>query len=174
MNCGRVYIWLPDSSNPLGGRVTQEVVPLKGLDTNGHGEGRLRGRYVHVRNAGMINETDQATGLVRPVPIGDAQPNNEGDFVFEPGRGGGRVDKVISPEPDFQWRYIQASHFGEVNSYYHLNGIAEYIDELLHRLGAASLPPITALVNAHHAATEEQGIRDGVRRTIDHYREGKH
>jgi len=164
MNCGRVYIWLPDSSNPLGGRVTQEVVPLKGLDTNGHGEGRLRGRYVHVRNAGMINETDQATGLVRPVPIGDAQPNNEGDFVFEPGRGGGRVDKVISPEPDFQWRYIQASHFGEVNSYYHLNRIAEYIDELLHRLGAASLPPITALVNAHHAATEEQGIRDGVRR----------
>src|ERR1700704_1794125 len=103
MNSGRVYIWVPDSSNPLGGRVIQEVVPLKCLDTNSHGGGRLRGRYVHVRNVGMINETDEATGGVRSVPIGDAQPNGEDDFVFEPGRGGGRVDKVTSPEADFRW-----------------------------------------------------------------------
>ena len=33
------------------------------------------------------------------------------------------------------------------------------------RLSRASpLPPITAVVNAHHAATETDGVRDGVRR----------
>src|SRR2546425_8150827 len=45
--------------------------------------------------------------------IGDAQPNAEGDYVFEPGRGGGRMDKVVLADRDFRWRYIQASHRSE-------------------------------------------------------------
>jgi hypothetical protein len=136
---------------------------------------------VRVRNAGEINEPVLASGGTRTVPIGDAVPNAEGDFLFEPGRGGGRIDKVnwagssasptevlesgVSfPEPQFRWRYIQASHFGEVNTYFHLNLIAAYIDSLLRELGAPSLPRVNAAVNAHHAVTERQGVRDGLRR----------
>ena len=89
MNRGRVYVWLPDSAHPLGGRVTKEVVPLSNLDLEGAGQGRLWGRYLRVRNAGWVNEADPLTGQIRPTPLGDAQPDAKGDFLFEPGRGGG-------------------------------------------------------------------------------------
>jgi hypothetical protein len=96
--------------------------------------------------------------------LGDAEPDAHGDFCFEPGRGGGRMDKVVLAAPDFRWRYIQASRFGEVNTYFHLDGIAAYVDGLLRELGAPSLPLVTAVVTAHPAATERDGRRDGVRR----------
>ena len=181
MNCGRVYTWLPDSSNPLGGRVAARVVPLFRLDTEGKRSSRLCGRHVRVRNGGEIYEPDPANGNVRSEAIGDAQPNAGGDFLFEPGRGGGRVDKVVFvgsspslaeylesgvpfPEPEFRRRYIQASHFGEVNTYFHLDLIATYVHDLLRELGAMPLPQVTAVVSAHHAITERNGVRDGLRR----------
>jgi hypothetical protein len=97
------------------------------------------------------------------VTLGNARPDAGGDFLFEPGRGGGRIDRVKIAEPDFRWRYIQASRFGEVNTYFHLDRIATYIQELLDELGGAPLPRVTAVVTAHHAATEHDGLRDGVR-----------
>lgn len=164
MRCGRVYVWIPDPTSLLGGRVTAALVPLLRLDTDGEGSGRLWGCYVRVRNGGVTNEPDMGTDVIRAVPIGDARPNVAGDFLFEPGRGGGRIDKVMLAAPDFRWRYVQASHFGEVNTYFHLDRIATYLDDLLCELGTPPLPRITAVVNAHHAATEKDGIRDGVRR----------
>ncbi len=161
---GRVYLWGPDPGSAIGGRVTAAVVPLLRLDTSGEGSGRLWGCYVRVRNGGAVNESDGVTGAVRAVAIGDARPNAEGDFLFEPGRGGGRIDKVVIADPDFRWRYVQASHFGEVNTYFHLDRIAAYVDDLCRELGAPPLPRVTAVVNAHHAATERGGVRDGVRR----------
>lgn len=181
MKRGRVYVWTPDPTRALGGHVTATVVPLLHLETHGEGSGRLWGRYVRVRNGGAVNEPGPFTGMPRAVPIGDAQPNAEGDFLFEPGRGGGRIDKVVlvgvtSPlaeilesgvpfsEPELRWRYIQACHFGEVNTYFHLDRIAAYVDDLFRELGAPPLPRVTAVVNAHHAATEQEGFRDGLRR----------
>src|ERR1700680_2063195 len=90
---GRVYRWIPDAANRLGGRVTAGTAPLPRLDTTGEGRGRLWGRHVRVKNGGEINEP--SNGRVRIVPIGDARPNAAGDFFFEPGRGGGRIDKVV-------------------------------------------------------------------------------
>lgn len=164
MSYGRVYTWIFRPDSMFNGRVAKTIVPLLRLDTQEDGRKRLWGQYVRVRNGGTVNELDPATGTVRAVPIGDAQPDAEGNFLFEPGRGGGRMDKIVLAEPDFRWRYIQASRFGEVNTYFHLDHIAAYVDTLLHEVGAQSLPPITAVVNAHHAATEKDGIRDGVRR----------
>jgi hypothetical protein len=160
---GRVYVWIPDPASMLGGRVTASIVPLLRLDTEGEGSGRLWGMHVLVRNVGEVNEPDPANGGVRAVPIGDARPNAEGDFLFEPGRGGGRMDKVALSRPQWRYRYIEASHFGEVNTYFHLDRIADYVNDLLCELGAPLLPRVTAVVNAHHAATERDGIRDGVR-----------
>lgn len=162
---GRVYVWAPGPGGTLGGSVMASIEPLARLDREGEGRGRLWGRHVRVRNGGEVNEPRPANRGVRSVPIGDASPNQEGDFVFEPGRGGGRLDKVVLPDADLRWRYIQASHFGEVNTYFHLDRIAAYVNDLLRQLGCAPLPRVTAVVHAHHAVTEKDGIRDGVRGT---------
>lgn len=178
---GRVYLWIPDSRSTLGGHVTVSSVPLPRLDTPVEVRSRLWGRHVRVRNGGEINAPLGSKSGSRIVPISDALPNADGNFIFEPGRGGGRIDKVNGdgasappaeflesgvpfPEPEFRWRYIQAAHFGEVNTYFHLDRIAAYIDGLLRQLGAPSLPRVTAVVNAHHAVTERAGIRDGLER----------
>ena len=163
MRCGRVYIWQPDPAETHGGRITEEVVPLMHLETTGECDGRLVGCYVRVRNGGEINEPAAGTGEIRPTPIGDARPDAEGDFLFNPWRGGGRMDKVQLAMPDMRQRYIDASHFGETNTYYHLDRIASYVNGLLGELGEPPLPRVVAVVNAHHAATERNGVRDGLR-----------
>jgi hypothetical protein len=160
--------------------LTASVVSLRHLDVSANEAGGLSGRFVRVRNGGAVYEPDPKTKDVRAVPLGDARPDTEGDLLFEPGRGGGRVDKVVFsggsssqteylesgvpfPEPEFRRRYIAASRFGEVNTYFHVDRIATYIHELLGELGCAPLPRVTAVVTAHPAATEQDGIRDGVR-----------
>src|ERR1700704_5369716 len=160
MSNGHVYVWTPDSSEQLGGRLEKLVVPLPGLTADVEGKPRLWGRFVWVRTGGWVN-IPAADGGIRAVPIGDAQPDEQGNFCFEPGRGGGRMDKVNLADSDFRMRYIHASHFGEVNTYYHLHRIASHLEVLLKELGAPKLPPVVAVVNAHHAATEQNGIRDG-------------
>ena len=165
MKLGCVYLWHLDPGHPLGGRVAPAVVPLPRLDDPGEGPPRLLGRHVRVRNGGACNDPDPASGALRAAPIGDAAPDEAGDFLFEPGRGGGRLDKLERADPDFLGRYVQASHFGEVNTYFHLDLIASYVDGLLRELGASSLPAVVAVVNAHHAAAPRpDGTRDGVRR----------
>src|ERR1700737_2523604 len=106
MNDGRVYIWTLNPTSAFDGCVTVTVMPLLRLDPHEEGKGYLWGHHVCVRNGGGLHELGLATGAIRPVPIGDAQPNAEGDFLFEPGRGGGRIDKVALAESDFRWRYI--------------------------------------------------------------------
>ena len=162
MNEGRVYRWISDGDNPLGGRVRKSVVPLPALTLDPDGRPHLSNRFVRVNNGGGVHVSDPQTGMARAVAIGNAEPDESGDFLFEPGRGGGRLDKLMLAEPHFRERYIQASHFGEVNTYYHLTRIASYVEELLTELGGAHLPQVTAVVNAHHAATEDCGMRDGV------------
>jgi hypothetical protein len=162
MNRGRVYLWTPERSGSLGGAVTAEVVLLPRLEAGGKSGVRLRGRFVVVRNGGAVNEPDPLGAGVRATRLGDAEPDAAGDFLFAPGRGGGRIDKVAVAEPDFRGRYIQAARFGEVNTYFHVDRIAAYVDGLLQKLGAVSLPRVIAVVTAHPAATEEAGVRDGV------------
>jgi poly-gamma-glutamate capsule biosynthesis protein CapA/YwtB (metallophosphatase superfamily) len=165
MNKGRVYLWSPDRQHPLGGRVDRANISLPDLARDLEGRVCLTSRLVRVRNGGSVNAPETQAGMPRAVAIGDAEPDQNGDFLFEPGRGGGRMDKVTLTEADFRGRYIRASRFGEVNTYYHLTRIASYVEELLDELGGARLPQVTAVVNAHHAATEACGIRDGVRGT---------
>lgn len=161
-SCGCVHLWIHNPQTFMGGHVSTRVVPLLRLNGQEEGKGRLWGQYVRVRNGGEINEPDPTNGGVRVMPIGDAQPDAEGDFLFVPSQGGGRLDKVVLATPECLHRYVQASHFGEVNAYFHLDRIAAYVDGLLDQLGHPSLPKVTAIVNAHHAATERDGLRDGV------------
>jgi hypothetical protein len=162
MNRGRVYLWTPERSGSVGGAITAAVVPLPRLEAGGKSGVRLRGRFVVVRNGGAVNEPDPLGAGVRATRLGDAEPDAAGDFLFAPGRGGGRIDKVAVAEPDFRGRYIQAARFGEVNTYFHVDRIAAYVDGLLQKLGAVSLPRVVTVVTAHPGAVEQDGVRDGV------------
>ena len=163
MTRGRVYEWIPDRKRPLGGSARVALVPLGKLEA----PHELVGKYVRVENAGQMNVPGPCEGEIARVPLENAVADSNGDFSFEQGRGGGRMDKTPLADPDFRWRYVQASHFGEVNVYFHVDRMASYFDEHLSALGARSLPRVTAVVNAHHAATEidATGERDGVRGT---------
>jgi hypothetical protein len=157
---GRVYVWIPDADAPLGGRLSLEVVPLPRLLSQGTSAAKLSGTFVEVHNGGALNALE-VDGTLFPLALGDAQPSVEGEFLFEPARGGGRVDNRDVPGPNRRARYIEAARFGEVNTYYHTDLIAAYLDGLLRELGRSSLPPVIVRVNAHHAATETAGARDG-------------
>jgi hypothetical protein len=160
---GQVYMWVEDPKRPAGRRVERAVVELPRLEM--HNGTALTGRYVTVHNGGTVTASADEFGTMQTVDIGDARPNADGDFLFEPGKGGGRLDLTDNPAEDFLWRYIQSSHFGEVNTYFHLDRVAAHVDELLHELGAPSLPRVTAIATAHNSASYiEVGIRDGARR----------
>src|SRR5262245_38513082 len=162
MNRGYVHEWIADPVHPLGGLIATRVVDLARLDSDGRGLGRLWGRFVRVRNASIVNRPDPVTTLPKAVPVGDALPNSDGDFIFDPGRGGARIDKKCIRSPKYLNRYISASHFGEVNVYFHIDRVASYVADLLRHLGAAPLPRVIAVVNAHGAAVDvSRGLRDG-------------
>lgn len=162
---GSVYHWELGEGDGTPARAVRAVVELRNLTSGSNGPEHLTGRFVSVRNAGVINQPDAATGAPVPVPLGDARPDREGHFLFEAGRGGGRVDRVTLADEGFRWRYVQAARFGEVNVYHHVDRIASYAQTLLSELGGPELPPVIAVVNAHHAAiAAPDGDRDGVYR----------
>ncbi|RTM07740.1 MAG: hypothetical protein EKK31_10755 [Hyphomicrobiales bacterium] len=167
MNRGLVYLWRPDVALPLGGHVEKGLVDLGRLDLDTDGRPRLRNELVEVRNGGRRYRLDPASGNYEDIAVGDAKPDDYGDFCFEAGKGGGRLDKYPFAPEDFQQRYVQAAHFGEVNTFYHLHRISAYIDGLLRSLGEPSLPPVVAVVNAHHAVTTTNGVKDGLHRGED-------
>lgn len=154
---GRVYLWEPDRRRPLGGALRLALAPLPRLAGSGEA---LVGTHVAVRNAAVIHVPGDG-GTLEPWPLGSATPDASGDFVFDPGRGGGRLDKGPGT-PDFRERYVQSARFGEVNTYFHLDRIAAYVDGLLRELGVPSLPRVVAVVNAHPGIVEcAPGVRDG-------------
>ncbi len=68
MNRGQVYLWIPDSQNPLGGKVQKAIVPLSALTPDPEGRVRLSNRLVRVCNGGWVNVPDFHGG-VRAVAI---------------------------------------------------------------------------------------------------------
>lgn len=163
MPLGRVYEWIPNRSLELGGTAVVSDVELQRLDEGDAGAARLWGKHVRVRNAGMMSEPGDEPGSVVPVALGDATPDEKGDFRFEPHRGGPRLDKYRLRSRKYRLRYFEAARFGEVNTYFHLDRIAEYVGGLLREIDAPAIPTVTAIVNAHHAAVPHaDGTRDGV------------
>lgn len=159
---GQVYLWTPDPSNQLGGFITKETVPLTDMNDSPTHSTFLENRFVSVENAGMVNIPTEDGGFLS-VPMGNAIPDENGNFIFEPYNGGGRMDKQPYVEEYRREKNIQASHFGEVNSFYHVNLIATYVDKLLSVLGEPSLPKVKVIVHAHQSLYSENEPRDGVK-----------
>lgn len=143
---GRVYTWTRDRSREIGGFIKEDSVPLLHLDPSN--PQRLTGRYVIVRDAGVVKEVD-SDRFERLVAIGDAVSDSNGNFLFKPYNGGESVDTVLTRDDPRRERFVEASRFGEVNAYYHIDLIASYIDELFHELRQPSIPRVTVVVNAH-------------------------
>ncbi len=158
---GRVYVWIPEPKNPRGGRVALSVVPLPNLERSTE-EAFLTGRFVKVNNGATVLKADPSDGKPRVWKLGSAKPAPDGTLIFEPGIGGGRIDKDGPVDGGVLERYIEAARFGEVNSYFHVDRIATSVQELLAGLVSSSLPRVTAVVHAHAAGVEEGGVRDGV------------
>lgn len=163
---GRVYRWRPQRHPDSDQHLELALEPLHYLDVRPVNGCYLSGRYVEVDNVGEINVPVGKNGGFEPRAMGNAAPDENGQFLFDPGIGGGRLDKVNLAEPGMRARYVEAARFGEVNAYYHVTRMAEHINELLAQLGEKSLPKVRVLINAHHAATEREGQRDGVRGKI--------
>lgn len=155
MKRGRVYVWVPDPARPLGGSVRVTVVPLERLESKAEMAPRLSGRFVSVHNAGMLKPW-AAGGSI--VPMGDAAPDASGDFMFVPEDGGARVDQPGAVDPEARRSYLEASRFGEVNTYYHLDRMAAYVNALLAQLHAPPLPRVVARVNAHSGVSAADGM----------------
>ena len=163
MSDGRVYVWEPSDSEFSGGRLGLATVPLDHLDPAPPDDVRLSGRFVEVVNGGWIVEAGGGDRSRCCMPIGDARADAQGNFVWEPAAGGGRRAKTgirASVDPG---ACVSASHFGEVNAYYHLTRMAERVDALLSRLGERPLPKTRAVVNAHAVPEGHVDGRETVR-----------
>lgn len=160
---GQVYIWESDSSNPHGGFVTKAIVDLLRIDVTIDDQTKLSGQHVVIENAGEVYNKDKESGSLLPGFMESAQPDMDGNFIFEPHNGGGRMDNEPTLATYRQRKNLEAAHFGEVNAYFHIDKMAHYIDNLLSSLGERSLPRVKAVVNAHPAVIEKNGVRDGVR-----------
>src|SRR5262249_4696319 len=108
MNLRRGHVLVRDPGVPLGGKVVTPVLPLERLD---EGAGRLSGQFVRVHNAAWLNEPGRDGEAVEPAPVGDARPDDHGDFLFDHGRGGPRVDKYTLRSAKYRKRYVEAAHF---------------------------------------------------------------
>ena len=161
MTKGRVYLWEADASEFIGGRVRLADVPLAYLDPAAPGQRRLSGRFVEIVNAGRLPAPNGNASSPTSTPIGDATPNALGDFLFDPAAGGPSPSKMAAPSKRRMEAMISASHFGEVNAYYHITRMAERIDALLAHLGERPLPKVRALVNAYEVSALPSDQKNG-------------
>ncbi len=162
MKEGRVYF--PGEN----GSVLLDVRPLPRLLA----PDRLIGEYVEVRNGASVPSADDPSRANR-VPC--AAPNEQGDFLFMPGRGGARMDRAKVNQKRVQY-CIETSHFAEVNTYFHLDRIAHYLNGLLAEMGVRPIPRVIAVVHAHdacrHVTPADGKMRQGGLRPFQggHYR----
>src|SRR5262245_4522084 len=109
MRVGRVYVWETDPDSPYDGRVRCDAVPLARLDRHDGESDRLCGRHVRVRSAGVLPSSGPRNQSGPPIAIGDAAPNADGDFLFDPEHGGPRIDRISAADSDAIDRCIQAA-----------------------------------------------------------------
>ena len=140
MATGSVYIWERSDSDFTGGRVYLSQVELPHLRRDGAKPAGLRGRYVDVICDGFPSELSVADGEGQTAKVGEALPDERGDYIFNPFGGG------IFGE---QAGYESAWRFGQVNVYYHVSLMAQRMNEALRLLGEGPLPKVRAIVNAH-------------------------
>ena len=142
ISLGAVYDVLPGGADGTDDTSPIPVqMPLAGLESQTK---KLHGKHVKVESAGFVRLADGAL-----VSIPDAQPDANGNFVFQPRHGGISAARNERDGGKHWERIIEAAQFGQVNAYFHASRLAAYVSGLLGEIGAAQLPPIRILTNAH-------------------------
>ena len=139
---GAVYDVLPGGDDG-----TDDTAPLpvqKTLTDLVPSAKKLCGKRVKIESSGFVRLPDGEL-----VPIPDAQPDADGNFIFEPRHGGISAARNERRGGRYWKRVIEAAQFGQVNAYFHASRLAAYASELLDEIGASQLPPLRILTNAH-------------------------
>ncbi len=153
---GRVYTWRENKNNIIGKELVLEELELAELDPLRNG---LRGTYVNVSNESVI----PILGAEFTKKIENVEPDEIGNYLFRPLRGGTRIDKLTAHDSRVIMQYVEASRFGEVNSYHHATIFAQHINHLLSLIGQKPLPSVTIRVNCHNGLERtECGSVDGL------------
>ncbi|HXG83619.1 MAG TPA: hypothetical protein VNI84_06290 [Pyrinomonadaceae bacterium] len=161
---GAVYDVLPGGDDGTDDTAPIPVqMPLADLEPSAK---NLHGKRVKIKSAGFVRLPD---GELIPIP--DAQPDASGNFIFEPRHGGISAARNERKDGRYWKRVIKAAQFGQVNAYFHASRLAAYASELLDEIGAAQLPPLRILTNAHSGYDLTTGQFDP-ERVLDggHYR----
>ena len=142
VSLGAVYESLPGGNDGTDNNAPILMqMPLAALEPLAK---KLYGKHIKVESAGFVRLPD---GELIPIPA--AQPDANGNFVYQPRHGGISVARN-EREGGRHWeRVIEAAQFGQVNAYFHASRLAAYVSELLGEIGAAQLPPLRILTNAH-------------------------
>lgn len=161
---GAVYAVLPGGNDG-----TEDVLPMpvrKTLPDLPPPAKKLHGRRVKIESAGFVRLPD---GKIAPIP--DAAADADGNFIFRPEYGGISAWRNEQHHGIYWQQLIEAAQFGQVNAYFHAARLAAYIGELLDEIGAAQLPPMRILTNAHSGYDLADGTFDQ-RKILDggHYR----
>ncbi len=161
---GSVYDVLPGGDDGTGDalpipvrKILPELLP---------GAKKLHGKRVEIVSAGFVRLPEDEIVL-----IPDALPDADSNFVFRPERGGISAARNERKDGIYWQRLIEAAQFGQVNAYFHAARLAAYIGELLDEIGAAQLPPLRILTNAHSGYDLASGTFDP-QKVLDggHYR----
>ena len=139
---GAVYDVLPGGDD--GTDDTAPIPVQKTLTDLEPSAKKLCGKRVKIESSGFVRLPDGEL-----VPIPDAQPEANGNFVFQPRHGGISAARNERNNGIHYERIIEAAQFGQVNAYFHASRLAAYASELLDEIGAAQLPPMRILTNAH-------------------------
>ncbi|MER8980557.1 CapA family protein [Mesorhizobium sp. M0870] len=149
MATGFVYLWESCDSDFTGGRVQLAEVELPYLYQDADRQ-RLRGRYVDVISH---------QGVKAPCPSGlngAALAGPDGNFTFKPFGGGSCYGEQEGRDA--------ATHFGQVNVYYHVSLVSHRVNEVLRSLGARPLPKVRAIVNAQQL--KKKGSPEAIRTVV--------
>jgi hypothetical protein len=110
-------------------------------------DGDLVGRHARVESRCVLVQSEQGHGLVG-VPMPPIELVG-GALCFDPRAGGVPIRHNSVAGGAYNDDVAEAARFGMVNTLFHLERAARYLNELLRELGAAELPPVHAIVSAH-------------------------
>jgi hypothetical protein len=139
---GRVYEPSLTLSEELELALVERGLP--GLEVKA---GQLIGPNVSVESRCVLvdrNGTGELVGVaMEPITLVG------GGLCFDPRAGGIRTRHNRLAEGEFNADVAEAARFGMVNTFFHLDRAARYVNRLLQKLHAAELPPVHAVVSAH-------------------------
>lgn len=161
MPLGLIYEW-GSCEGVSSRRLSLARRPLRNLTAED--DGQLSGRFAAVIDRAVVSRIDPITGDITQGSVGPVAPDPNGNYIFDPGQGGQRLDRPVLVASSNDPTEHDPIYFGQVNTYFHVDRIASYVDSLLKELGSSSIPQVRVVTHAHSAVMKFDGLVDGIAR----------